>query len=213
MGSPALVHNGGMRTLAGLLVLTATGTAYAQAPGQVRPGAAGPARPSVMDDRWAVAFGLATEGLTPQHVDGASNVQFAGLELAARYRITAPIEVALSLFAAGSAGDLSTASVFADVRYRFFADRPWNVYLLGGLGVASAGSKHGTDAQKKGRGAVRFGIGGERRFGRLAIYAELRVIGIASNPTAMHTDNSTADDLARYSLGGGALELGGTFYF
>lgn len=200
-----------MRALPILLVLSAT--AYAQAPGQVQPGPAGAPRPSVMDDRWAVALGLATEGLTPQHVDGASNVQFAGLELAGRYRITPPIEIALSLFAAGSAGDLSTTSVFADFRYRFFADRPWNVYLLAGLGVASAGSKHGSDAQKKGRGAVRFGIGGERRFGRLAIYAELRVIGIGSNLTAMNTDNSTAAYLSRYSLGGGALELGGTFYF
>ena len=98
-----------------------------------------------------------------------------------RFRITPPIEVALALLAGGSKGDLSTGGLFADVRYRFFAENVWNFYALAGIGLVSAGSKNGSDAEKKGRGSLRLGVGGERRFGHFAVFAELCAIGVGQN--------------------------------
>jgi len=210
------------------LIVLAASTAYAQAPGDVPPqpaqrsqqrpaapaAAPAPSAPGVMDDRWAVAFALASEGFTPK-VSGSSNVQFAGIELSGRFRITPAIEVAASLLAGGSKGDLSTGGVFADFRYRFFPESAWNLYVLAGLGAVSAGSKNGSDAEKRGRGALRLGVGGERRFGHLAVYAELCAIGVGENKDvgAQTTQQLVDYELERYALSGGALVVGGTYYF
>jgi hypothetical protein len=167
-----------------------------------------------MENRWAVAAGLGPVWLTPK-VGGASTVKFGALDLSVRYRFRPPLEVALSFVAGGSAGDLATAGLVADFRYRFRAEHAWNAYVLGGLGVVSAGSNKATDTEKKGRGSIRLGGGGEYRFGRFAIFAELTLLGVAKNdkvepPAAPPT---AAYELERYGLSGGTLVAGGTFYF
>src|SRR5687767_13715092 len=116
-----------MRSL--LVVVLLASTAYSQAPGEVQPVA--PAQePSVMDRRWAVAMSVGTLGLKPDRED-ADNVSFGMLELAGRFRIRSWIEVGLSFYGGGATkGELSTGGVFIDGRYRFLAERPWNVYAL-----------------------------------------------------------------------------------
>ena len=197
-----------MRATTLLAVLATAGVAHAQAPGQVTPAAAAP---SVTAAPWTVSLALGSEGLTPKF-DGASNVQFLGFELSGRYRFTPAIEVALSLFLGGSAGQIATSSIFADFRYHFFPEHAWSFYALGGLGVLSAHGKDPTDTQKKGRGALRLGLGGDRRFGRFSIFGELYVVGAGDNKDAP-TDSSTGGHLARDSVSGGALELGAAYSF
>jgi hypothetical protein len=166
-----------------------------------------------MGSPWAIALGLESEGLTPQ-VSGAPTTQFAGLELAGRYRFRPTMEVALTVSAAGSKGELGTGGLIADFRYRFRAEEHWNVYVLGGLGVVQASSKNGTDVEKRGRGALHVGGGTEYRFAHLALFAELTLLGVAKNPEVPDAaPPTTAYLLERYGLSGGALVVGATYYF
>lgn len=201
-----------MRAL--LLVVLAAGTAHAQAPGQVPAQPVAPAAPSVMDDRWSASLGLMSEGLTPK--SSGSNTQFGGVELAGHYRFTPALQLGLSFLGAGSAGNLSTVGIFIDMHYRFFPDNPWNLYALGSLGVAGAADNHANTNEQKARGALRLGLGGERRFGHVGIDAELFLVHVGANtvpPTPRSTSSATAQKLERDALNGGALVVGATFYF
>jgi outer membrane protein with beta-barrel domain len=196
-----------------LVVVLIAGTAHAQqAPGQAM--TQPPAAPSVMDDRWAVALALASEGLKP-NASGAQNVQFAGLELSGRYRYRPAIEFGLSLIALGSKGDLGSGGLWADVRYRFYAEHAWNPYALVGLGVQSAGGKNDGDTANKGRGAFHLGGGLEWRFAHaFAAFTELDLVSIGKNDQVIAPlviDNNYL--LERYHLGGLELSLGASYYF
>ena len=199
-----------MRSL--ILVALLAATAHAQAPGEVAP-----QTPGVMLDRWAVNVALGGESATA-HADGASNVGFALIEVSGRFRIRADIEVALTLGGGGgntSEGDFSTGGLYADVRYRFLAERAWNVIALVGLGVESIGFKNVGSPDNKARGSVRIGGGVERRFGHFALEADLRLFEIAENKDAIMLDElvTAGSQLARYGVSGVTLTLGGTYYF
>jgi len=199
-----------------LVVLVALGrVAYAQAPGELPP-APTPASDAVpvMADPWAVDLAIGSLGLQPR-ATSADNTSFGVLELQGRYRIRPAIEVGLMLFGGGSSGNLATSGLFADFRYRFMADRPWNLYALAGLGVVAAGDKTDPSADQKGRGAFRVGAGIERRFRHFAVQAEVRVVGVASNSSAeMQSFVITQGWLLESAkLGGGSLTLGAGYYF
>ncbi len=199
-----------------LLASLIAGTAYAQAPGEVQPVAPGAmveAQPSVMDRRWSVALSVGSLGLHPDR-DGADNVTFGMLELAGRFRIRSFVEIGLSFYGGGAAkGTLSTGGVFIDGRYRFLAEKPWNVFALLSLGVASVAADDATDDEKHGRGALRIGVGIERRFRALAIQAELRLVGIGENDKFEPMELTPNAEMAESKLSGGSLTIGGTFYF
>jgi hypothetical protein len=191
-----------MRALVVLIALSAV--AHAQAPGEVPPA------PTVMDNRWAVNVSLGGESLTAK-TDGAKPVGFGGLEVAGRFRIRPSIEIALAFAAAGNQG-IGTAGFYAEFRYRFLAERPWNPFACGSLGVASVSDKNASDPEKKGRGSLRLGGGIERRIGNFGIEATLRLIGIGEN-TAVMTVQTRGQELARYGVSGGELVVGGSYYF
>ena len=201
-----------MRVLVLLVVLSRV--AFAQAPGQM-PAAPAPAPDAVpvMADRWAVGLAIGSLGLTPQ-TSGAATTSFGMLELGGRWRVLPAIEIGLSLFGGGSDPNLSASGLFADFRYRFRADRPWNVFALAGIGVVSAGDKDGTSDEKAGRGALRAGVGVERRFAHLALEAELRLVAVAKHDGLPMSDiESTSYNLERYGLRGGSLTFGANYYF
>lgn len=181
-------------------------------PSSVQPTAAPPARASVMADRWAVGFDLGWESLKVQHGD-EQKVTFGIVELAGRFRIVPTMEVGLSAWAGGTAGDIGLGGLYASFRYRFLADRPWNVYGIAALGVISVAQKLASDDEKQGRGSFRLAVGGERRFRfGLAVHADLGLVTIAENTKA--PDGVTlAAQLSRYHLGGGTLMIGVTYYF
>ena len=192
-----------MRSLVVLALLTSI--AHAQAPGQTQEAA-----PSVMDRRWSVDLALGGTILKAK-TDGVKGVFFAGLELSARFRIRREVEVALAFDAAGNQG-IGLVGFFAEGRYRFNAERPWNPFVLVGLGVESVADKTGSSTEKQGRGAVRIGGGVERRFGAWAANATFRLVAIGENKSVM-TDTTAGEKLSRYGTTGGELVFGGTFYW
>ena len=197
-----------------VIVVLLTGTAYAQAPGEVTPMPPSQAAPSsVMDRRWAISAEVGTLGLKPDR-DNADNVSFGMFELSGRFRIRSWVEVGLSIYGGGAMeGELSTGGLFIDGRYRFLAENPWNVFALLSLGVVSVAQKDGTDAEKKGRGAVRIGVGVERRFRTFGIQAELRLIGVGENKDFEPMTVTPNAEMAKSKLNGGSLTIGGTYYF
>jgi hypothetical protein len=202
-----------------LLILVAlAGSAHAQAPGETaaQPAAASPTLPpaGVMESRWAVDLALGGASLRPK--GATEGTGFGVLGLAGRFRLRPAMELALGLAFGGSsrdAVDLSMGALYGEFRYRFRAEQPWNVFVLGGLGVGSIARKGGTDAERKGRGMLRLGGGVERRFGSFALEATLAGIAIAEDtdvPAIGAPD--IGDAFARYGVSGLALTLGATYY-
>jgi hypothetical protein len=201
-----------------LVVVALAGTARAQAPGQTaaQPAPAPPTAPpaGVMASRWAVDLALGGASLRPK---GASEgTGFGVLGLAGRFRLRPAMELALGLaFGGGNRDgvDLSMGALYAEFRYRFLAEQPWNVFVLGGLGAGSVARRSSTDPERQGRGMLRLGGGVERRFGSFALEGTLSGIAIAENPDLRATG---APDIgyafARYGVSGLALTLGATYY-
>jgi hypothetical protein len=172
-----------------------------------------PAPPStVMAKRWAIGVDVGPESYEPDAMN-ADKTEFGQLELAARYRIRAPIELGLAVHMAGSK-DISAGGLYVDFRYRFRAEEPLNVYLLGGLGVLAVAHKDASDAAKQGRGSLRLGVGGEYRWNWFALIVELRLVGVGENKDLPAMSPETVDyQLSRYKLSGGSLAMGANFYF
>lgn len=193
-----------MRTLP--IVLALGGIAHAQAPGQMAPTEL-PEMP-----RWAVGAGLILESLKPQ-TPGATAQGFGELELDGRFRVRPDLELGLALDLGGS-NDYALGAIYIDARYRFRPFATWGWHLVGGIGAASVAHKDAIDNDKKLRGSLRVGIGGDRRFGRFALQAELELVGVTSNTDAAEL-HGTGESywLARYGLGGLALGAGATYAF
>lgn len=182
---------------------------------QPAPASPVPAPASVMARRWSVALGFGPEILRSK-LDDAPRVTFGTLALSGRFRIRPAIEVALGLRGGGAArGDSSTGGLYADVRYRFRPHEPLDLYAQVGLGVASVAPKDGTDVEKKGRGALRFGGGVEWRFTPLlGVAFELRFVGIGENAEVPTPIAPSLDyEMSRHSVSGMQLALDTSFYF
>jgi len=186
-------------------------------PGQQPPGMQPPppARRSVMAKRWAIGVDVGPESYEPDTMD-STKTEFGQLELAGRYRITVPIELGLALHLAASK-DISAGGFYVDFRYRFRAEQPLNVYLLGGLGILSVAHKDSSDDAKQGRGSLRFGVGGEYRWNWFALILELRLVGVGENKDlgALPPGSTEPVDyqLSRYKLSGASFAMGANFYF
>jgi hypothetical protein len=198
-----------------LFVVSAASVVHAQAPGQAVPIQAPAPAPSVMDRRWAVSAGIGWESLTAKTEDGAK-ITFAMVDLAARFRIKPAFEIDLGLVAGGGKkdGDVTTSGLFVDGRYRFQAERAWNVFLEGGLGLVSVAPKVGVGGQKAARPALRIGVGVERRFTSFALFGQVRVVGVGENASlAVPPSELPAWQFSRYGLGGGNVAFGANLYF
>lgn len=202
-----------MARCAMMLVLLFVSTAHAQAPGmqQVPSPTAPPS--TVMNKRWAIGLDVGPESLRPD-VNGAPKTEFAQLELAGRYRVRRAIELGLALHL-GASKDIGQGGLYAEFRYRFLAEQPLNVYVLGGIGVLAVAHENAEEEAKRGRGSLRVGVGGEYRWNWFALIAELRLVGVGANEE-LGTGSlpETVDyQLSRYKLSGGSLALGANFYF
>jgi hypothetical protein len=193
---------------AGFVVVATAATAYAQAPGDqvpveqapvdysqpiMAPGyvqpqpvmVAPPVRASVMDNRWAVGLSVGQLTLAPKDSPD-QKTDFGVGQLSLRFRATLHLELELALGGGreqlkdGTQGDLETKTAMVALRYRFSAERPWNWWLMGGLGGMQA-APHGSDDQtfkdsERPLGAL--GIGLERRWTNFALHAELAAVAV-----------------------------------
>jgi hypothetical protein len=169
-----------------------------------------------MDRRWSISAGLGWETLNVKTTSGnGDKITFGMLDLAGRFRIIRTVDVGLGIVGGGAeGGDVSIGGFYIDGRYRFLAERPWNLSLGLGLGVASVAAKDGSKEEKKGRGSVRVGFGVERRFRSFALFGEVRIIGVAGNKDLVEPASPPPSwEFSKYGLSGGHVTFGGTFYF
>lgn len=131
--------------------------------------------PSVMDHRWSVSVDLGVGALRAQASDTETRLVMA-YDLALRFRIDPEIEVGLMLGGAaiGPTSEFTGyGAVLGEIRYRFFANRPWNSFV--GLGAGIAGFGDGSHL------AARASVGVERRFDQAAISVSGRMTGVFSD--------------------------------
>jgi hypothetical protein len=198
-----------------LLVLAGMCSVAVAQPGVEDPAPAPPPPPpSVMAKRWAIGLALGADVLVPD-TTSTQKLSFGTLELAGRFRIKPAMELALALHGGGAMkGEVSAAGLYLDFRYRFMAEQPLNVYVLGGLGVLAVANENAPEAEKQGRGTLRIGSGVERRFNWFALSAEMRIVGVGENADVTEAMPPTlANQLARYSLSGFSVALGASLYF
>jgi len=230
-----------------LAPLFATATAYAQAPGEVAPEAAPPTtvdpcsgapHQSVMANRWAVGINLGAFSVAPKDATDDQTTDFRTSELSIRYRVGLHLELELLLNGGrqvlkdNTDGQLAMGGGTFGLRYRFAAERPWNWWLMGGLGATVIERKDSTREERDAatRPHMALGIGLERRFRRFALQAELRALAIGprkdSNnvdtapPMPLNPDGSpgmplpppTSTTNPQDELSGGTFTIGASFY-
>lgn len=239
--------------------LFAAATAHAQAPGEVTEGDAAPplAPPGmmmgppntpvdnpcacggssfvpVMQNRWAVGLSFGSLGIAPRdQPDNPSKFAIGGLSL--RFRATLHLEIEASFaggkekLADGTDGTRQVDTSTLGLRYRFAAERPWNWWVMAGIGSLSITQQGATDQERQDarKPMGQLGIGIERRFRHFAINAELRSIGIgpdqnqpqtlmggvASMTTNQPPPPQPQPAPSSQGQSGGTLTLGASYYF
>ena len=172
--------------------------------------------------RWGVGAHLTSLSLSEPGAMDDRGTPFAGAGLQLRYRLRPRWQLDLTA-AHVQEQDVDEAvarHVDAAALAILFHPRPyarWDLYLLAGLGATSDGDPDLTDAEREASqiGDLQLGAGVERRFGRIGVAAELRLL--AREPAddaaaARMTDAPGAADDGQ-DRSGGALTLGATYYF
>jgi hypothetical protein len=214
-----------LRVWVSLASLFATGTAFAQAPGeyaapppQVAP-APPPPPPAPREHRFSIGVGVGQMELTPDGYDDQRQTFDVG-DLALRYRPWRHLEVELSFgggheyLDGGEEGQSAVAWGTLAARYRFNPQDHWNWWLLAGFGQTTVALRGSTsdeiDAAARTHGVL--GVGIERRWEHFALQFELRAI--ATGATQADRD---LEDQYGYATGpglsGGQFSLGAGYYF
>ncbi|MBX3156712.1 MAG: hypothetical protein KF773_11970 [Deltaproteobacteria bacterium] len=211
-------------SLLATLPLFASVPAFAQAPGETPVDAApvAPAAPPAY--RFAVGLGIGGMGIAPTE-DPEAKTDFSIGELALRYRATRHLELEVAIAGGrqtvdGEEGELAVGTFSAGARWRFAPERRWNWFVAAGLGAATI-ARHDATAEQRdatARPIGHVGVGVERRFRRLALQAELRLVGLG--PVVVEDRADTAMSRAPVpapaspgELAGGRFTLGGSYYF
>jgi hypothetical protein len=215
------------------LLLAAARPAHAQpAPADAPPGmcdcAPAPAVVAVLPalPRWSV--GLRATGTSTVDKNTSAPTDWSGGGIDLYYRIAPRWELGLEADGAreqlpdgGGPGDHTLGMGLVTARFHPWPYAVWDLYGVAGLGAASIADVGATDA-KADRSAGALGVGVARRFGHLAISAELRSIGISSvrqpdaQPEAAVMTTSTAPlspAPADNGLNGASFSLAASYEF
>jgi len=165
---------------------------------------------------FSVSLALGIEGFRATAGDRLG-AQLGYFELSGRYRIKRFLDLGLSLHG-GSVKymdiQLATGALYLDARWRFLPEKKLNIYVTGSLGVRSVSAADASMTASRGRGSLRLGGGGELRFTWFSLFAELMLQSVGENPDVpTATPPTVGYELARYSLTGLSLAVGGTLYF
>jgi hypothetical protein len=146
--------------------------------------------------------------------------------IAGRWRVIPAVEVGAGLaFGTGTHDDavvpparvnLGMSLLYIEGRYGFRAGHPWNVFALGGVGVASVSARGAGKTEGKGRGMLRFGLGVERRFKSFAIDTTARAIVIGENADVQEPIEDVPGSgyyFARMGVFALSLAIDGSYYF
>jgi hypothetical protein len=194
--------------LAPLFVAT---TAYAQAPGEYEEGTGAPGMAPVVVAptpppqplrRWSIGLGVGSMDLAPHNAPDAKSHYSIG-QLAVRYRATRHLELELAL----GGGDekvgegkeqyttgMQVSQAVLALRYRFNPHRPWNFWVMAGMGSLAVHHEEASDEEREAaqQSTLQFGAGLERRWTRFALQLELRAVGVkpheADAMTTVQTD-------------------------
>jgi hypothetical protein len=232
--------------LASLFVASA---AYAQAPGEYEEGTGAPGMAPVVAPvvaptpppppvrRWSVGLGFGSMNLAPHSAPDAET-QFGVGQLAVRYLATRHLEIELAVGGGreqledGEEGDREVSQGVLAVRYRFNPDRPWNLWLMAGMGSLAV-TRHDATKQERddaGQSTLQFGAGLERRWERFALQLELRAVGVKAHddaPESMPVGGTVVTDTgmtvppkeplpptsANDGMAGGQVVFSGNYYF
>ncbi len=169
---------------------------------------------TVMDHRWAVEF-LVGGGTFTANEPETPFLGVALIELALRFRLRPDLEV--GLIGKGGGGittKVSEAGIYADVRYRIQAERPWNGFVALGVGVETFYARPSNDVEMEPRAALRFGVGIERRFRTWSLEGAIQVTAIDSNRDVPAVDPATTEyKVERFAAVGVSASLGVIKYF
>jgi len=217
-------------TLTAAAVLTAAlsihaAAAHAQAPGDCACAAPPDAVVVVAEAprRFGVSLRLSGLGLHPTATP-EDHADFSGGGLAVSYRINRRwgIEVAAEQLAEQAEGAPTGRELQAGSLSAIFHLRPgarWDGYLIAGLDAVAEVTDRSADPTSYVGAHV--GAGLERRFGRFAVSAELRLLGLSpaqretagSMEPARYSATDTMDPAVDDGLSGGQVSLAGTYYF
>jgi hypothetical protein len=179
--------------------------------------------------RWSI--GLRMSGTTTIDKDTNDKTDWSGGGFDAYYRIAPRWELGLEGDAArqqlpdgGGPGDQKLSMGLVMARFHPWPHAVWDLYGVAGLGAASLSTVDAADPNPKAdRGVGALGVGVTRRFGHLAISAELRSIGIspvrqqpAAQPEAAvmtTTTMSPAPAAGDSGFNGGSFSLAASYEF
>ena len=185
--------------LASLVI--ATTSAYAQAPGEMEDGDLAPPgmapvtvvapTPPVRQLRWSVGLNLGSMNVAP-HMQPENKSEFSVGQLALRYRPWRHLEIELALGGGqeklpdGTDGGRQLSQSVLALRYRFNPNRPWNWWLMAGMGSFAVTNDGASDQERNDatQSTLQFGVGLERRWHHFALQVEIRAVGVAPQDQA-----------------------------
>lgn len=183
--------------------------------------------------RWGVGLHMTSLGLAPDGApEGTEPTKFGGGGFQVTYRVRPRLQLALSIDHLreqredGTEGDRHLQSVTLAALWHPRPHARWDWYLLAGLGATGDGDPDLSDEEREAtqQGHVHLGVGVERRFRRIGIAAELRMVGIAPRedddaaepapaPGPAGTPMTVPAAEEERGLSGGQLTVAASYYF
>ena len=159
--------------------------------------------PTVLYKRWAAAVAYGPSFVSAR-TDAAQYHTLVFFELAVRYRLIRELEIGGSI-----GGSLTRAlgyvAFYADARYRWRAEMPWNAYLFASIGSGGFAPQDGK------RLLVRAGAGVERRLKSWAFAADVQLVRISGNADVVVRGDESA--MSHHGALGVAVTAAALYYW
>jgi hypothetical protein len=218
-----------------LVSLAASGTAYAQAPGQAyddpyynpAPPAYGPyyAQPPAavaapqLPGRWSIGLAMQGASFEQYTAESGDEANFEGASFAIGYRPWRKVSLQLSLgggrqtLEGGMEGELAMGTGTLAARYHFNQQNHWNFWLLFGVGATTIARHDATDDEIDAaqRPHVALGAGVEYRFTNFALQLEVRGLGLGQTENEKMLQEQGV--YTGEGVSGGLVTLGASYYF
>jgi hypothetical protein len=153
--------------------------------------------PSVTHRPWSASTSYGV-GAVRARSDEANVLAAATFELGIRRRLLPNLEVSLALSGLFARG-YGIGGLYADVRYRLLAERPWDPFVFGGVGFGSHVP------------VLHAGIGVERRFVSWGFACDVQIAHGTGDDTV--TVRGKGSELEHFGALGAGLSISATYYW